>query len=175
MACVHRKTDFDTLLPKSFFSGSLETRLASALALSPNSSGLHSFTIASRMLHDPAFVASAAPMKPATEGPVDPLISFPLKNVLDKQGELIRKYAEQWIVDTNDKKGLRTKVEELRFLAVLLYGVAGLQKGKDFNADFFTWVCNSCVIHYSVVLMILQNAPRHIVVVLGRIFRASFP
>ena len=62
----------------------------------------------------------------------------PFMQTIDRTSHLLRKYSEEWIVDENDANELAKKVEELSWAAVLLYGVTGLQPGKDFKADFFT-------------------------------------
>lgn len=145
MACVQKGPDFNVLLPKEWFVGSsLTSRFASALTLSSKHSGVHSFSIVARMLKDPELgpgVASALPPMPhggdqGTEE--DAGRAFPMTEVLEKRGELIRKYAEQWVVNTHDKTEVQSKVDELLFLMTLLYGVTGFQEGKSFKADFFT-------------------------------------
>lgn len=146
MACVQMGPDFDGLLSKSFFVGdSLASRLTSALTLSEKPADTHSFTIVAQMLKDTQLgpgiaceiprVRTASKTDPgdAIEGRV-----FPLTEVVDKRGELIRKYAEKWTVNVNDKKELQAKLDELSFLVTLLYGVAGLQEGREFKADFLS-------------------------------------
>lgn len=83
-------------------------------------------------------VASAVPPKTNASDDEEGGIAFPMAEVLEKRGELIRKYAEQWTVNTHDKAELQAKIDELSFLVTLLYGVAGLQEGKNFNGDFYS-------------------------------------
>ncbi|EJD01363.1 uncharacterized protein FOMMEDRAFT_111131 [Fomitiporia mediterranea MF3/22] len=156
MACVQRGTDFDALLPRSLFAAdSLTSRLSSALTLS-KPAGTHSFTIVAKMLKDPELAPGSVCTVPRKRGESEDEIAyrnavrvFPMMEVLGKRGELIRKYAEQWTVNMNDKAEVKAKVDELSFLVTLLYGVAGLQEGKDFNADFFTMhlVTSSLFLH----------------------------
>lgn len=154
MACVTHGTDFDVLLPESFFTGeksSTLSSLVSALSLSgkssANTAGAHSFDIVARMLSDAQFAPGAACKspsgnfaRPATEPSEDEEGLFPMKEVLRRKGEEIRKYASEWVVDAQNKKEVEKKVEEMFVFASLLYGVAGLQSGKDFKADFFLCV-----------------------------------
>lgn len=63
---------------------------------------------------------------------------FNMISVMQKKGQLIRQYSEKWVVDTNNGDEVKRKVEELAFLATLLYGVAGHQEGKGYNANFFS-------------------------------------
>lgn len=146
MTCVQRGPDFDVLLPKSLFVGdSLASRFASVLTLSAKPVGTHSFSILAQMLKDPELGPDAVREKPERTAEdnednedADEAKLFPLMQVLDKRGELIRKYAEQWTVNANDKSELQAKLDELSSFVALLYGVAGLQEGKEFKADFFT-------------------------------------
>lgn len=145
MACVQNGSDVDALLPRSLFtSDSLTSRLSSALTLSGKPAGIHSFSIIAKMLKDPELAPGSActiPRKRGNESEMEyrrNVRVFPMMDVLGKRGDLIRKYAEQWTVNTNDKAEVKAKVVELLYLVTLLYGVAGLQEGKDFSADFFT-------------------------------------
>ena len=45
------------------------------------------------------------------------------------------KWTEEWLPVGAD---VDAKIEELAWLSVLLYGVAGWSANGDFNADFFT-------------------------------------
>ena len=84
--------------------------------------GTHAFTILARILKDPRF---------EVEKPKVKLMIYEI--TLDKAGDAIREYVDQWTL-TGD---LRQKLEELLWTNVLIYGVGGLEKNGDFNADFF--------------------------------------
>ena len=84
--------------------------------------GTHAFTILARILSDPRLDIG----KPR-EG-----LSF-YKHALDKTGDTIREYVDQWDL-TGD---LGKKLEELLWTNVLIYGVGGSEKCGNFNADFF--------------------------------------
>lgn len=146
MACVSPGPDLDSLLPRSAFSSeSLSSRLTSALTLSSKPTGTHSFSIVSQMLKDPELapgatctrlnVKKAVKEDNANAAGGNP---FPHSEVLEKRGELIKKYADKWNVNTSDKAEVKNKLEELFVLVTLLYGVCGLQEGQDFKADFFS-------------------------------------
>lgn len=146
MASVTHKTDFDAIITKDLFissntSTSALSRLTAALSLSsPTASakkGVDSFSIVSRMLNDPELAPGSACSIPTSSSSDDDEATFPLQEVLDKKGELIRKYAGLWTVNTEDKEEVKEKVEELSWLVTVLYGVSGLEKGKEFKADFF--------------------------------------
>ncbi|KAI5121366.1 hypothetical protein M0805_001179 [Coniferiporia weirii] len=145
MACATHKTDFDELIPKTLFLNKEATALSSlvsALSLSgTKSKGLHSFAIIARMLNDPELAPGTAHTTEAHKGPAEgdggEGGGFPLVEIIKNKGELIRKYAEEWSIDTSDKAGIHAKLEELFVLVTLLYGVVGLQEGKEFKADFF--------------------------------------
>ncbi|KAH8115154.1 hypothetical protein DFH11DRAFT_1688725 [Phellopilus nigrolimitatus] len=138
MACVS-DLDFDALVPRSLFVADQATTLSSLtsmLSLSSKSSrSTHSFTIIARILRDPELAPGAACTDPSNSGAQR---ASPLEEVLSKRGELIRKYADEWMVGVNNKEDISAKVDELLFVVTLLYGVSGLQDGKKFKADFFT-------------------------------------
>lgn len=135
MACAQKMTDYDALVPRSLFSeDTLATKLSSVLTLDPKSSGSHSFDIIAEILQDSDLAPGNASYIPDPNGS-----PFPQTDVMNKRGDLIRKYAEKWVINVNDEATLSSKVEELISSAALLYGVAGLQEGATaFNADFFT-------------------------------------
>ena len=54
---------------------------------------------------------------------------------------MISQYASEWTIDAQNKEEVEAKIEEMYVFASLLYGVAGLQSGRDFKADFFLCVC----------------------------------
>ena len=85
--------------------------------------GTHAFTILARILADPRL---------EMERPKEVFLINKL--VLDKAGDAIREYVDQWDLSGDD---LDKKLEELLWTNVLIYGVGGLEKSGNFNADFF--------------------------------------
>ena len=81
----------------------------------------HAFTILARILAD---------LRLEMEKPKEPLLIY--KPVLDKAGDVVREYVDQWDLSGD----LDKKLEELLWTNVLIYGVGGLEKSGDFNADF---------------------------------------
>lgn len=148
MACVTHETDLDALFPREFFdydagsSMSALSRLTAALSFSSAtpSEGLHSFDIVASMLEDPDLARGKA--FHISEGVSDPQDedSDKLQATLSNVGDRILKYANQWKVDATDKDKLSAKLEELGWLASLIYGVGGLQSDEEFNADFILCV-----------------------------------
>ncbi|KIK68379.1 hypothetical protein GYMLUDRAFT_35785 [Collybiopsis luxurians FD-317 M1] len=59
-------------------------------------------------------------------------------SVIEKNGDAIFKYANSWSLDTSNPKEVERKIEELQWMNVLIYAIAGFKAGKgNFNADFF--------------------------------------
>ena len=85
--------------------------------------GTHAFTILARILADPRL---------KIERPKEVFLINKL--VLDKAGDAIGEYVDQWDLSGDD---LNKKLEELLWTNVLIYGVGGSEKSGDFNADFF--------------------------------------
>lgn len=139
MACVTH-TDFESLYPRELFTspsvGTL-SRLTASLSLSSTqpSKGTHAFAILARMQKDSALAPGVACDAPKERGG-----ERPLTQTLQRTSEILRKYSEEWVVDPTDANDLKQKIEELSWAAVILYGVTGLQPGKEFKADFFTSV-----------------------------------
>ena len=137
MGCVQPGADFDKIIDKSYFSSdsSITSRLASALNLgsgsSKSSGGTHSFSIIAQVQKDPDLAPESLQLNPKSP--------IPVHEVLAKQGDKIRAYAEKWAVDPTNKEDLMAKIEELAYFVTILYGVAGLQ-GKDFRANFYSFV-----------------------------------
>lgn len=156
MACVTRGTDFDAILPKSLFiqggvdDANVLSKLASKLTLNTKPtaapvpvSNAHSFTILKRVLEDSELGPGAAcnipkPNARGDENSTDG--GFPLLAVLANKGDKILKYAEMWAVNGEDQADLKKKLEELAWVATMIYGVAGYQEGKEFKSDFFLYV-----------------------------------
>ncbi|KZT34795.1 hypothetical protein SISSUDRAFT_991368 [Sistotremastrum suecicum HHB10207 ss-3] len=129
------------LLPKEFFAhaasgtlSSLFSTLTLQSATSTKESNLHSFSILTRMLNDPALDPTPE-FRVVMDGiqidTIDPFLQSP-------KGEIILKYASLWQIDTSIAGELEKKLEELSWLMVLIYGVGGWRKGRDYKADFQT-------------------------------------
>ncbi|KAF9549930.1 hypothetical protein CPC08DRAFT_768992 [Agrocybe pediades] len=103
----------------------------------------HAFTILARILAEP---------KMALTEP-HAMFSF-YSEALEKHGEAIRKYADEWIVNDSD---VDKKVEELIWTATLLYGVGGTHKHEFFNADFFFMHFVTSSIFIPTVVKTLKN------------------
>jgi Questin oxidase-like len=59
------------------------------------------------------------------------------KTAMEAHGDAIRKYTREWSYNSSDPKELERKIEELVWMNVIIYGIAGWTKDKDYNADFF--------------------------------------
>ena len=96
------------------------------LTLDPPTGGVHALSILHEMLNDPELTAG----KPCSKDSENKF-SDTVRNV----GDRIHKYASQWQVDT--EREVPEKIEELAWLATLVYGLGGWRKGKEFRSDFF--------------------------------------
>ena len=127
---VHQATN-TVLIPKSIFSddrisfvGKLTSLIHNVKLASDGST--HALTILARIMKDPD-------MRVKEEEDEEHMFSF-----LDKRGEALLEYANSWSLDTSDPKEVERKIEELQWMNVLIYAVAGFKEGKgDFSADFF--------------------------------------
>ncbi|KAG9048681.1 hypothetical protein FS837_012224, partial [Tulasnella sp. UAMH 9824] len=93
---------------------------------SSHTGGAHALDILHRMLHDPAFDAGKT-----CQPDSDDMFSSTMSSV----GDRIRKYAKMWHVDS--EREVPEKLEEVSWLATLVYGLGGWRKGKPFRSDFF--------------------------------------
>lgn len=112
------------IIPLSWFlqdENGLASRFAQGVHLEDAKTGTHAFTILGRIVTD---------LRLEIERPETELMIY--KNTMDKHGDAIRQYADQWDL-TGD---LHKKVEELLWTNVLMYGVGGSVKSGSFNADF---------------------------------------
>ena len=139
MTAVHTP-QAEALLPPDFFvtpSTSDDSMMVSAKVLGkliPTSlqssattpSGVHSFSIVGKILKDDRLAAGKTCKRTSTTRFADTLKS---------SGELIRSYTATWTV--NSPEEVEAKVEELAWLATLLYGLGGFREGHEFRADFF--------------------------------------
>ena len=125
MTAVQPATESSPVVPSSWFlrdENELASRFTQGIHMENAKTGTHAFTILARILKDPRF---------EVERPKVKLMIYEI--TLDKAGDAIREYVDQWTL-TGD---LRQKLEELLWTNVLIYGVGGLEKNGDFNADFF--------------------------------------
>ena len=113
------------IIPSSWFlqdESGLASQFAKGVHVEDTKTDVHAFTILARILAD-------SRLETETQG--DALGMF--AKTLDKVGDIIREYADQWTLSGD----LQKKVEELLWANVLIYGVGGSEKSGDFNADFF--------------------------------------
>jgi hypothetical protein len=116
------------IITSSWFLQDDEGKLASQAAqkgvhVDDAKTGTHAFTIIARILADPRLELEKAKN-----------VFLINKHVLDKAGDVIREYVDQWDLSGDD---LDKKLGELLWTNVLIYGVGGLEENGDFNADFF--------------------------------------
>lgn len=72
----------------------------------------------------------------------DETMATTLKDV----GEVIREYARLWTVPVNGNSAiLQSKIEELQWLATIVFGLGGWREGHKFRSDFFLYAssCNT--------------------------------
>ncbi|KAG8970797.1 hypothetical protein FRC03_000014 [Tulasnella sp. 419] len=93
---------------------------------SKSSPEVHSFTLLANMLKDPRLEAGKTCKQTSTAKYMDTLSST---------GDVIREYAKQWSVNSIDQ--VEEKLEELCWLATIVYGLGGFRDGHRFRADFF--------------------------------------
>lgn len=156
MACATLRADFDEIVPKSLFipttkdqEAHLLSRFTSKLSLGSKPTaavhtpaGIHSFTILKRVLEDPELAPGAACIIPKPGARNDDSSDdggFPMIAVLKNKGDVILKYSEMWTITGEDPVEVKEKLEELAWVATMIYGVAGLQDGKEFTGDFFLY------------------------------------
>lgn len=58
-------------------------------------------------------------------------------DTLDRCGDALRKYVEEWSFDHSNPKEGERKMEELVWAHAVIYGLGGWSKDKPFNNDFF--------------------------------------
>lgn len=162
--CIH-PPDVSELLPKSFFdsayaitdtifantpnfvtnaarkieqvAGHLESNTSFGRSIASVPSGddnVHALTILARVLADSRLSL-----------PDDLYELNIVQNTIAKNADLLRGYASQWTINIQKPGEIDRKVEEITWMNVVMYGVAGwtwaqkVKQGKegDFNADFF--------------------------------------
>ena len=113
------------IIPSSWFlqdENELASQFAKGVHVEGTKTDVHAFTILARILADSRLET----------GPPEDMFGI-YTEALDKVGDVIREYADQWSLSGD----LQKKVEELLWTSVLIYGVGGSEKSGDFNADFF--------------------------------------
>lgn len=88
---------------------------------------MHALTILARVLKEPRFEKLAGAWVP---------VRVLERTFLEEHGEALRKIVDDWTYDSSNSNEAERKIEELVWATVLIYGVGGWQKDKDFNADF---------------------------------------
>ncbi|KAG6890178.1 hypothetical protein C0995_010883 [Termitomyces sp. Mi166 len=131
---VHQATS-SPLIPMSLWSStpssaidSVTSQLPSALTIGDGTpqKNVHALTILARILKDPRF-----------ENIENRLDITLYTQVIDKHSEALNKYVSQWTFDNSVPGELERKIEELVWVNVIIYGIGGWTKDKDYNADFF--------------------------------------
>ncbi|KAF8996900.1 hypothetical protein BDQ17DRAFT_1249219 [Cyathus striatus] len=113
-AAVHPGRSNSKIIPESLFDENA--------AFKPTQTHVHALTVLARILADPRF---------ETGDNIDQFKFYKLAH--DNHGDAINEYVDQWTLDGP----IENKVEELIWMAALIYGVGGHQSGKPFNNDFF--------------------------------------
>ncbi|KAG6844980.1 hypothetical protein H0H87_001923 [Tephrocybe sp. NHM501043] len=134
-AAVHQASA-TPILPSSLWSttefsalDSVTSRLPSALKFGNATSSpknVHAFTILARILKDARFAGANnyANINIFTQ-------------VIEKHGEALHNYVNHWSYDSSNPEEAERKIEELVWTNIVIYGIGGWSKNKDFNADFF--------------------------------------
>lgn len=145
-------TDVETapLFPAEFFrdpelvldhqsQGSFISKLASLTFISPPSvpkeTSLSTLDIVARILADPRLEAQKVRDINSTRA---------FDESVENVGKIIREHTRLWIVPTSssnsmevNSKIVKEKVEELQWLATILYGLGGYREGRLFRTDFY--------------------------------------
>ncbi|OCH85388.1 hypothetical protein OBBRIDRAFT_798236 [Obba rivulosa] len=99
--------------------------------------GVHALTIVARILHDDRFSSKSIGLPiPNDEGGEEAL-----NKVVKAVGDVLVSWADAWTVDGTSAEEVESKIEELIWTNVVLYGVGGWSgrnrsKTGKFNADF---------------------------------------
>jgi len=97
----------------------------------PAASGVHAFTIMSRILDDPRFA-----VEPAESGDRVQMIMKPMMTTLETQGDALHAFADEWISGMIDSSSMEKKIEEISWMNILIYGIGGWKESREFRADF---------------------------------------
>ncbi|KAG8978358.1 hypothetical protein FRC05_010603 [Tulasnella sp. 425] len=105
--------------------------------------GSHSLDILHRMLQDPNLAAGKTCRQDS---------GSKFSDTLRAAGDKIREYAKMWQVDSESE--VPQKLEEVAWLATLVYGLGGWRKGKDFRSDFFLFSSQSALLRAQVSVIL---------------------
>ncbi|KAH9849119.1 hypothetical protein C2E23DRAFT_862163 [Lenzites betulinus] len=99
---------------------------------------VHALTLISRLMHDDHFSYKTIALPPPEESEED----TSLERVLHLRGAELAEIAQEWTVDGTNAAEVASKIEELFWTNVVLFGIAGWgarakSKTGKFNADFF--------------------------------------
>ncbi|KAG6811424.1 hypothetical protein H0H92_007532 [Tricholoma furcatifolium] len=99
--------------------------IAGARSATPQKN-VHAFTILARILKDERFsdIENRADLSIYTR-------------VIEQHSDALNDYVGQWTYDRHDPQELEHKIEELVWANVIIYGIGGWTKRRNFNADFF--------------------------------------
>ena len=86
---------------------------------------VHALTILARVMKDPRFEGA---------GSENPRAYY--EKFMKEQVGALTETVSEWSYDRSDPKEVERKIEELVLLNVLIYGVSGWTKDKDYYADF---------------------------------------
>jgi len=147
---VHSAAPHSTrIIPSSLFlqeDNELASRFAHGAHLDDTKTGTHAFTILGKILRDSRFEPT-----PGDESAI-------YREALNKHGDAVREYVDQWDL-TGD---LGKKLEELLWTNVLIYGVGGSEKSGDFNADFFHMHLVTSSLFISSVFSLLKRSSQEL-------------
>ncbi|RPD56826.1 hypothetical protein L226DRAFT_574175 [Lentinus tigrinus ALCF2SS1-7] len=131
-AAVHRD-DSPTLIPPELFQ-------TDTIVNGTNKIGVHAFTILARVLSDQRFSSASLGLSAATVGPST------FERIAAQIGSAVVQLTNEWAAefegDGATEDAIAKKIEELSWMAALVYGVGGWAArerapAKKFNADFF--------------------------------------
>ena len=128
------ETGSDHVVPDDLFTSSATStlsKLTSALSLSSgptSTTGTNAYTLLAKIAEDPA-------LAPGTVFKTKELRST-VEETIKNGGKLIWKYAEEWAIDGESEEDIKVKLEELSWIATIVYGIGGLQAGQEFKANF---------------------------------------
>jgi len=146
MTAIHPALSSDLLLPAFFNEPSIGETISNTISsltnlslddflspslpdlasLSASKVSVHPFTILARVQNDKRFDNVPAP---------NPFTLY--EDLIGKYGPAIREYAVLWQPDTSSPALVARHVEELSWLNVIIYGIAGWKEDGRYNADFF--------------------------------------
>jgi len=122
----------------SFLAEGRSRRVTNTHAVKGENVGVHAFSVLARIMQDDRFISLA--LKSDERGRPDSLLDD--KQVPASLRELICEYAMDWSVDGRNAEQVQAKIEELSWMATLIYGIGGwggrsTSPGGNLNADFF--------------------------------------